>query len=313
MDLLEKYSSEIDYTSIKAIRPKDDLNSKNWINYYSLIKSLPKESKSKLIDNDKIVEIKCNENQDTLKDIHNLVKELIPWRKGPFKINDELIDSEWQCWQKWKRIEPYLGEIKDFKISDIGSGNGYFMYQLAKKNPELVIGIEKSELPYQQFCFINKLAHVENLQMELASSDSLIHYKSFFNLCLCMGVLYHSRNPLEVLFNIKHSLAKGGKVLIETIIWPGDDDFCFFNPDRYSRMKNVFFIPTTTALVSWLKKTGFKEIEIHRVDKTTTNEQRKTKYSPFFSLEDQLKEGNHELTIEGYPAPSRVILTAINT
>ena len=137
-----------------------------------------------------------------------------------------------------------------------------------------------------------------------------------------MGVLYHSRNPLKVLEDIKISLKKDGIILVETIIWPSNNNsknkeqnkekshFCFFNPYRYSKMKNVYFIPSICALKSWLHKSGYKEIEVHRTDKTTTEEQRTTKYSPYNSLKEQLDANNNELTVEGYPAPVRAILTA---
>ncbi len=308
MDLLEKYADQIDLNSIKNLRSFNKLSAKKWENFNTLIKDIPSNSSFELLANQKMVEIKCEEN----KNLELLIQELIPWRKGPFKINNEHIDSEWQCWLKWQRIEDILGEVKNLKIADIGCGNGYFMYQLSKKEPELVLGFDKSELPYQQFRFINKLAKVNNIQMELASSDSLENYKNFFDISLCMGVLYHSRNPLKVLEDIKVSLKNNGTILVETLIWPEqeEENYCFFNPDRYSKMKNVYFIPTITALISWLKKSGYKEIQLHRSDKTTTNEQRTTKYAPYNSLKEQLDGENIEQTIEGYPAPVRAILTA---
>ena len=53
-------------------------------------------------------------------------------------------------------------------------------------------------------------------------------------------------------------------------------------------MRNVFFIPTANCLKSWLIRAHFKEVEIFSVEKTNFNEQRKTKYAPYESLEEFL-------------------------
>ena len=99
-------------------------------------------------------------------------------------------------------------------------------------------------------------------------------------------------------------------VFLEGQIWPGEGSFCFFNEDRYSKAKNVYFIPTLDAFVGWLRKSGFKNIEVIAVAKTTFEEQRRTRLAPFESLADYLDPNNLELTVEGYPAPVRALLRA---
>ena len=34
-----------------------------------------------------------------------LILQLLPWRKGPFKLNDINIDSEWDSSKKWIRFK----------------------------------------------------------------------------------------------------------------------------------------------------------------------------------------------------------------
>lgn len=38
--------------------------------------------------------------------------ELIPWRKGPFRLGDLAIDAEWRSDKKWDRIAPDLPDLK---------------------------------------------------------------------------------------------------------------------------------------------------------------------------------------------------------
>jgi tRNA (mo5U34)-methyltransferase len=79
---------------------------------------------------------------------------------------------------------------------------------------------------------------------------------------------------------------------------------------RYAKMRNVWFIPSVDMLQLWLKRAGFKDIQIINVSPTTTQEQRATEWMRFESLPDFLNPDDHSQTIEGYPAPQRAILTA---
>ena len=74
-------------------------------------------------------------------------------------------------------------------------------------------------------------------------------------------------------------------------------------------MKNVWFFPSDKALVVWLKKAGFRNINI--VDKylSTIEEQRQTEWMTNESLKNWLDPNDFSKTIEGLPAPIRTIVT----
>jgi tRNA (mo5U34)-methyltransferase len=75
-------------------------------------------------------------------------------------------------------------------------------------------------------------------------------------------------------------------------------------------MRNVWFIPSILTLESWLKKSGFKNIRLVNVTPTTTEEQRKTDWMKFDSLNNFLSTSDSSKTIEGHPAPKRAIVIA---
>ena len=52
------------------------------------------------------------------------------------------------------------------------------------------------------------------------------------------------------------------------------------------------------------------DIEIIDESITTLEEQRKTEWMPYDSLEDALDKDDSQLTIEGLPAPKRVVIKA---
>jgi len=81
---------------------------------------------------------------------------------------------------------------------------------------------------------------------------------------------------------------------------------------RYAKMGNVWFIPSPATLQLWLRRMGFKEVEVVDVDQTSLEEQRTTEWMNFESLSDFLDPNDQNLTIEGYPAPKRVVIVAKN-
>ncbi len=124
-----------------------------------------------------------------------------------------------------------------------------------------------------------------------------------------MGVLYHSKSPIEHLLQIKSTLKSGGQAIIETLVIDGTVRDVLMPENRYAKMRNVWFIPSCLQLELWLKRCGYKNINLLNVSKTTIDEQRKTDWMTFESLKDYLSE-DCQHTIEGYPAPLRAIFTA---
>ena len=125
-----------------------------------------------------------------------------------------------------------------------------------------------------------------------------------------MGVLYHRKSPLDHLSQLKNQLVKGGELVLETLVVDGDVNTVLVPADRYAKMKNVYFIPSVTALINWLEKVGFTNVRYVDVATTTLEEQRKTDWLENESLIDFLDPNDHSKTIEGYQAPKRAVILA---
>ena len=80
-------------------------------------------------------------------------------------------------------------------------------------------------------------------------------------------------------------------------------------PERYAKMHNVYFIPTAPCLEVWMRRAGFKEVTTHTVTEVRPSEQRKTTLAPYWSLEDYLDPDDPSKTVEGYPAPLRIVVS----
>ena len=130
-----------------------------------------------------------------------------------------------------------------------------------------------------------------------------------FDVVMSMGVLYHRRDPLAHLSALAAQLAPGGQLVLETLVIPGDAQQVLVPPDRYARMRNVWFLPSVSALQRWLDRLGFQS-HCASLKATTPEEQRTTPWMPFESLREALAPEDESLTVEGLPAPHRALLVA---
>ncbi|MDX9901241.1 MAG: tRNA 5-methoxyuridine(34)/uridine 5-oxyacetic acid(34) synthase CmoB [Aliarcobacter sp.] len=235
-------------------------------------------------------------------------KSLIPWRKGPFKIFDLEIDSEWQSNIKYNLIRPFF-DLKDKVVADIGCNNGYYMFRMLEDKPKRLVGFDPSPLTLHQFEFINHFVK-SDIVYEMLGVEHLEFYNHKFDFIFMLGVLYHRADPVGTLKSLARGLNSKGEILIDTFMIDGDEELCLTPNKRYSKIPNIYFIPTIPALKNWLERAGFEHIEVLATTVTTSEEQRKTIWSFDQSLEDFLDENDKTKTVEGYPAPKRVYVKA---
>lgn len=238
-------------------------------------------------------------------------KSLIPWRKGPFKIFDLEIDSEWQSNIKYNLIRPFF-DLKDKVVADIGCNNGYYMFRMLEDKPKKLVGFDPSPLTLHQFEFINHFVK-SDIVYEMLGVEHLEFYNHKFDFIFMLGVLYHRPDPIGTLKSLARGLNSKGEILIDTFMIDGEEELCLTPNKRYSKIPNIYFIPTIPALKNWLERAGFEDIEVLATTVTTSEEQRKTIWSFDQSLEDFLDENDKTKTVEGYPAPKRVYIKARKT
>ncbi len=254
------------------------------------------------------VELEPSYQKEQQSTIDTIAREMLPWRKGPFKIGSLFIDTEWQSFIKYKIIEPHFN-LEGKKVADVGCNNGYYMFRMLSQKPKKVVGFDPAALYYLQFAFINKFIK-SDITYELLGIEHLEFYEDKFDTIFCLGVLYHRSDPIGSLKSLYRSLEKGGELILDTFMIDGQEDICLSPKDRYSKIPNIYFIPTINALKNWCYRAGFESVEVLAVKKTDLNEQRKTEWINSQSLNDFLDPANPDLTVEGYPAPKRVYIKA---
>lgn len=240
--------------------------------------------------------------------IDSIARMMKPWRKGPFKVFDTFIDSEWNSAIKYNLLKPYFN-LKDKCVADIGCNNGYYMFRMLEQSPTKIVGFDPSPLCLTQFDFINHFVK-SDIKYELLGIEHLEFYKEKFDTIFCLGVLYHRPDPVGALKSLKKGLNKNGELFLDTFMIDGEEEIALTPNKTYSKIPNIYFVPTIPALKNWCLRAGFKEFEVLEIKKTLPDEQRKTEWIPGQSLDNFLDKDDPNYTVEGYPAPKRVYIRA---
>ena len=281
---------------------------KNIKPHWEAIQALPTPHNIQIRFDDTIEIITDDFSEEDEAFIYDTAKLIHPWRKGPFQISKTFIDSEWKSNLKYNLLRPHFN-LQDKIVGDIGCNNGYYLFRMIEDKPKRLIGFDPSGVTYCQFHFLNHFIQSE-IKYELLGVEHVEHYEHKFDVLFCLGVLYHRADPIGMLKSLFKGLNVGGELILDTFMIDGEEEVCLTPRDRYSKMRNIYFIPTVNALKNWCYRAGFEELEVLDIVKTESEEQRKTEWINTQSLTDFLDKENQNKTVEGYPAPKRVYLKA---
>lgn len=314
------YSSLLDRisgTPLESLQPYlgesflDSLRHGDFQRWRRLVRELPDLNTSH-VQLGEVVEIGRVEDAEptALTNLEQGLRQLTPWRKGPFNIYGIHIDSEWQSQMKWARLRHHIQPLTGRTVLDVGAGNGYYSFRMLGAGAELVVGMDP-HLPYVgQFAVIKKYLADSAAHVLPIGLDQWPATDAAFDTVFSMGVLYHRRSPVDHLLQLFCCLREGGELVLETIVVDGQEGYSLIPKDRYARMANVWFVPSVATTERWLLRCGFTNIRVVNESVTDSTEQRKTDWMPFDSFTDSLDPENSQLTIEGYPAPKRAIIVA---
>ncbi|MCI4400096.1 MAG: tRNA 5-methoxyuridine(34)/uridine 5-oxyacetic acid(34) synthase CmoB [Campylobacteraceae bacterium] len=241
---------------------------------------------------------------DENSEIYAIARALMPWRKGPFRIDNFEIVSEWNSYIKFNILAPYIN-IEDKSVIDIGCNNGYYSFKMLPFNPKKIIAIDPWPIFYLQFLFMNKFIGSDKIEFRLIGMEDMTSEGIKGDVVFCLGVLYHRTDPIAALKEIKACMNDGGELFIDNLVIMKEGYYALCPPVSYAKMSNAYFIPTVDTMRSWLERAGFKHIELIDVKKTELTEQRKTDWIEGLSLDSFLDPNDDSKTIEGFDAPVR--------
>ncbi len=246
---------------------------------------------------------------DTEK-LESCLRNLMPWRKGPYDLFGIHIDTEWRSDFKWDRLKSHIAPLQGRTVLDVGCGNGYHCWRMHAAGAKRVIGIDPSWKFLVQFRAIKHYIGPKPVELLPLGIEDLPRPMRIFDSVFSMGVFYHRRSPFDHLQELWDLLRPGGELILETLVIDGDTHQTLVPGERYAQMRNVWFLPSADALCSWLERIGFRSARCVDINQTSTLEQRATDWMRYHSLADFLDPIDQNLTIEGYPAPTRAIFIA---
>lgn len=291
-----------------ALDGKKNGNLKKW---KVVLDMMPKVVISSLEFNEKVsIGAPDDCTDETRKKIEALLKELHPWRKGPFELQGTHIDTEWRSDWKWDRLKKYIQPLDGRLVLDVGCGNGYHCWRMLGAGAKLVIGIDPTLVFVMQYLAVRHFTGEQPVYVLPFGIEAIPENMKAFDSVFSMGILYHRRSPFDHLMELKGCLRSGGELILETLVIEGGPNEVLVPEGRYAKMNNVWFIPSCATLEQWLKRCGFVNVKRVDVTRTTTEEQRSTEWMQFESLGDYLDPENSDLTVEGLPAPTRAVFLA---
>lgn len=271
------------------------------------VADLPSLSVNQVILNQAVVSASATTARETTHTLQSLLRGLMPWRKGPFSLGQVLIDSEWRSDLKFQRLLDAGVDFRAKQVLDVGCGNGYFLFRILGEKAAYALGLDPSWLYFAQFLALQKyLCQDKCVYLPFTLEEIL---PAAVDITLSMGVLYHRRDPLQHLRQLRQTLRPGGMLILETLVVEGDAQTVFMPRGRYAGMSNVWFLPAVAALQLWLERLGFIVEYISAPVATTTTEQRRTPWLDSQSLPDFML-ADFSATREGHPPPKRVIILA---
>ena len=285
-----------------AEQKQKELNGRAYKPLLERISKIPKYAREFALGD--AINIRANLSSKERDEAFRLAMDLRSWRKGPFGIDDIFIDSEWKSFVKYNLLEPQLN-LEGKTVGDIGCNNGYYMFRMLKQKPKRLIGFDPGVISYLQFEFIDRFID-SSIRYELLGVEHLPEYGEKFDTLFCLGVLYHRSDPIKTLKELKGALNSGGELFLDTMYIEGGEDLVLSPKNAYSKIPNIYFVPTVSALMNWCERANFKDVEILATKPTDSDEQRKTEWILGQSLGDFLDPADPGLTIEGYPAPRRI-------
>ena len=248
--------------------------------------------------------------ENEARQLNASLESLLPWRKGPYRLFGELIDSEWRGDLKWNRLSRRIQPLTGRLVLDVGCGNGYHCWRMRGAGAARVIGIDPTLLFVAQFHCIKHFLPNEPVDLLPLGIQQLPANLQAFDTVFSMGVLYHRRSPIDHLLQLRDCLRVDGELVLETLVVEGEEGYALVPRKRYAGMKNVWFLPSVATLIQWMTRCGFRNVRCIDQTPTTSEEQRPTRWSNHHSLIDCVDPSNPSLTREGHPAPLRAIIIA---
>lgn len=210
----------------------------DWAKWQAAIDAMPKVNADITLGD--TVTLTCQAPVN-LQQLEPHLRQMMPWRKGPFNFFGLPVDTEWRSDWKWQRVVPHLSALKGRRVLDVGCGSGYHLWRMQGEGASFALGVDPTLLFMAQFLSIKQYMMDLPVWFAPIKMEELPTSLGCFDTVFSMGVLYHRKSPLEHLEELQAALRSGGELVLETLVVDGDENTLLMPKDRYAMMRNVWF------------------------------------------------------------------------
>ena len=187
--------------------------------------------------------------------------ELHPWLQGPFLLGGDLVvGGAWRTDGRWAALGPEVpDDLSASRVLDVGSNAGYDAFMFHLRGAREVVACEPFEF-HRQALFLESVYRtgVDFRQIGWEALDPRDHGR--FELVHCNGVLYHERDPLQMLRRLRAMLTDDGLLLLGSMVLADLElaDHLRFVPDSYFGDPTWWWVPGRMAIRRLLAQAGLR-------------------------------------------------------
>lgn len=165
---------------------------------------------------------------------------------------------------KYKKLKKYCKPSKDFRVLEIGAGDGEFTRRISKSNFNIIatditpVVVERGK----------KLLRRKNVKFKIENAEKLSFRDGSFDLICGVSILHHINieKSLKEMFRV---LKRGGQIFFTEPNLLNPNIFIGLNTPRLR--EKMEYSPDETALIRWkvrkmLKDIGFLEVKVVNYD-----------------------------------------------
>ncbi len=170
-------------------------------------------------------------------------------------------------WEHNRRVRASL-DYTGKRVLEIGAMDGMWAFEAERLGASAVVAadiFQRAPRCYDRFLLARAALNSNVLLIPNGDVSKLLERLDWlwnppFDIVQLLGVLYHLRDPMQALLQVRACIAESGTLFLETAVWLGEPHGLWL---RFNADKGVYddpttwFVPTVPALHEMLRLSGF--------------------------------------------------------
>jgi SAM-dependent methyltransferase len=158
------------------------------------------------------------------------------------------------------------GTLKGENILDLGCNAGFWALKCLEAGGDFVLGIDGRKMHIDQAEFVFDVKKIDAKRYQFICDDIYNYFnnnKKEYDIVLCLGLLYHINNPIQLLESINR--CNNDILIIDTAVCKNEQPCFIVNIEstldpRNAILSNIVLVPSVFSLVEILKHLGYKGV-----------------------------------------------------